>query len=361
MALHGSRRPRPSQTPPTRGPRTVRRRPTLPGVQRAQVPIGRLGDPRSVPSGLEAFAGFEGLQRPPSPGGTTRGTPQERADLERRLAATQRNLRITPSSSLRGPGPGSPPGIGDQLGPNSQLGPDTGGLNPPATGGFGGLGGVRQGGFSFGGGLGTGETGRFATPAGILAAQQGRGVQFPGPGEGFGSLDAAGIAARQLDPRTGRPLEQPADRTRPGLSGTLPPVPFQSFDDFFAMRRLQRQAEIQEQNPFPFGGGFRFTPEQARIRAAGGDPGESTFIGAPGQQATGGVPGAGGGPAGVAPPGPIQQAGSPTGAFGSGGSQRDVEPTGLAGFNAGLLENQAIFAALRDALLQRLIPQALGV
>ena len=343
-----------SQAP---APARPTRRPTLPGVRRAAVPVGRFGASRGLQPGLEAFLGPAGITPPGGialPGGTTRGTPQQRTDLAARTTALQRIPPGTPLSHVpghvsEGVGAGDPvAGLG-QPGPNAGIGSGIADrFNPfndpsrsrPDVPGF------------------LGDAGR----AQLHPGQGGPGVQFPQASgtAGFQSLDAAGIAARRLDPRTGRPLSAPEDQRIPGFSGTVAPPPFQSFDDFFAARRFRTGLETQQQNPFPFGGGNRLTPEQGRQRAAGEPFGESTFISQPGQAAGGVGPGIGEA-MGTPGPTPFQAAGPPTGVFGSGGVQ-GAEPvgSGAVGLNAGLIEQQGLYAALREKFMSQLIPLALG-
>lgn len=291
----------------------IRRRPNLPGAPRTS-PGQRLGDRRQIPPGLEPFVGAAG--RTPI-GGANRGTPQQRA-------AQQRNAQITPSSfgpTLPPVGPGQLP-IGPEAAsfdPNRAFGRDAG---PPVPGFL-------------------GAAGRNA----ISPGQGGPGAPAP-PGRSEQQqrvFDTGALAQSQ-----GRLFQ----------NSILPPLPFQSFDDFFRANALGRQLRNFNNNPPPPGGGNRFTPDQARIRAAGGDPGSSTFVSGPGQQPTGQVPGGGQLP-GAGAPVPPQSAAPP--GFGSGGSQReDVGGGAGAGLNVGLIENQAIFAALREQFMRALIPQLVG-
>lgn len=269
----------------------VRRRPNLPGVTRRAVPGSRLGNRNLLPPGFESFVNFDGLD---AVGGTTRGTPQQRADLFRQvgLQGARGAGNLPPSGFPPLPSPIGAENIG-------QPGPDTlagAGVTPDLTGG------------------------RFATGGPSFRGQAIQANQRNAARQQRETIPTPGISPETQRQRAITGAAAAQGRLRQG--SILPPVPFQSFDDFFAARNLARQFQIQEQNPAPFGGGGRDA---------------------------------------AAPPAVPQAAGPPRGSFDAGGPRPEVSGGGVGGINLGLLENQALFAALRDALLGRLIPGALGV
>ena len=299
LTTQGTRRPKPPSVRPT-GPLGVRR-PNLPGVRRRSISPG-LGDRRVIPPGLESFVGAAGLE---PAGGSQRG--------------------------IGGIGAGDPNrGLGT-------IGPDANSFDPNRA---------------FGRDAGPGVPGFLGDAArDALANPQGRATAPPGRSEQQQRVFDLGSGAEAQGRRFGNNI--------------LAPVPFQSFDDFFRARALASQARNFANNPFPAGGGNRFTVDQARTREAGGDPGQSTFIANPFRGAGGAAGGAAGGPPGTQPGAgavPPQDAAPPGaerlgGGFGSGGSQRDDLGGGAgAGFNLGLQENQAVFAALREQFMRALIP-----
>lgn len=269
-------------------PPEITRRPNLPGVRRSNVRLRGRVSPGAVPGGLATgLSPAPGLE--PLPGsGSSAGT-------------------------LPGPGP----------------------LNTPLTtalGSFGsgeGFGAPRESFAPVSGFLGDATRSALAPQGG--APQTARlGASAPGQVEGLTALRQRNLGA------------QAESQGRLIGNSIVPPVPFQSFQDFFRARSLQRQ--FQNSIDGPSGQRNSIPIDQARLRAAG-----QPFEGA--QSA--GVGGAPGGEAAATSSGATQPL-----VAGAQAQQQQPVAGGLGGFNLGLAENQALFAALRQAFMRMLVPSA---